>query len=62
MQTIEFTPEEKDVLSEVLAHEIEGINIEVFRTDTHDFKEMLKYRRAVLEHLLEKISSVSVPV
>lgn len=56
MHHIEMTDEQLEVLREVLRHELEAINIEVFRTDTHDFKEMLKHRREVLERVLEKIS------
>lgn len=59
MQTTELSPEELEVLTEVLNHELEAINLEVFRTDTHDFKEKLKRRRAVLERLLEKVTAVT---
>ncbi len=60
MQTTELSTEEREILAEVLKHELESINIEVFRTDTHDFKEKLKHRRAVLEHLLEKVTGAAV--
>jgi len=60
MQSIELTPEEREVISDVLNHEIEAINIEVFRTDTHDFKEKLKRRRTILEHLLQKVTVIPV--
>lgn len=59
MQTTELSPDEREILSEVLNHELEAINIEVFRTDTHDFKEKLKHRRAVLESVLEKVTAVT---
>ena len=58
MVTVELTPEEVEVLREVLAHHIHDMNVEVFRTDTHDYKEMLKHRRAVLEQVLSRIESV----
>lgn len=61
MQTIEFTMEEVEELREMLRHKIEEVNLETFRTDTHDFKQMLKHRRGVLEHLLTKISSAPIP-
>ena len=60
MQSIELTPEEREVISDVLNHELEAINIEVFRTDTHDFKEKLKHRRTILEHLLQKVTVIPV--
>ncbi len=60
MQNFEFTPEELEVLREVLQHGISEIDVEVFRTDTHDFKELLKHRRNVLEHILNKLSPTPV--
>ena len=56
MQAIEFSDEEAEVLREILRHGLSGIDIEVFRTDSRDFKEKLKHRRQVLEQLLEKMS------
>ena len=61
MQNLEFTAEEQEVLKDVLRHDIDEIEIEVFRTDTHDFKQMLKHRRALLEHMLSKLSATQVP-
>ncbi len=58
MQHFELTPEELEILSDVLRHGIGEINIELYRTDTHDFKELLKHRKQVLEHLLDKFSAV----
>ena len=57
MQCIEFTPEELDVLREVLQHKMEEASVEMFRTDTHDFKQMLKHRQQVMEHILAKLST-----
>jgi len=34
------------------------MEVEVLRTDTHDFKAMLKHRREVLEHILAKLPGV----
>jgi hypothetical protein len=56
MQNLEFTAEEQEVLRDVLEHSIAEIDVEVFRTDTHDFKEMLKHRRKVLENITSKVS------
>ena len=57
---IEFTPEEAEVLREILQHGLNEMNVEVIRTDTHDFKTMLKHRREVLEHILAKVSIAPV--
>ena len=60
MHYIQITDEQLEVLREVLRRELEAIKIEVFRTDMHDFKEMLKHRREVLDRLLEKVSAQPV--
>jgi predicted DNA-binding protein (UPF0251 family) len=60
MQTVEFTMDEIEVLREVLQHKIEEAGIEMSRTDTHNFKEMLKRRRQLLDQMLNKVSSVPI--
>jgi phenylalanine-4-hydroxylase len=62
MQRIEFTMEEIELLREILQHKIDEVDVEMFRTDTHDFKQMLKHRRQLLERLRTRFSSVPVPV
>jgi hypothetical protein len=61
MQTIEMSAEEREVLYEVLEREFKGIEQEVFRTDTRDFKELLKHRRTVMEGLMVKLAAVPAP-
>lgn len=60
MQTLEFSPEELEVLRQILHHELNQMDVEVFRTDSLDFKQMLKHRREILEHLTAKVSNVPV--
>ncbi|HTL15883.1 MAG TPA: hypothetical protein VL793_01530 [Patescibacteria group bacterium] len=62
MQSLEFTTEELDVLRELLRAKIDEIDVETFRTDTHDFKQMLKHRRDVLEHMMIKLTNLPVAV
>lgn len=62
MQTFELTAEEMEVLREILQHELTQMEVEVFRTDSRDFKEMLKHRRDILEHLMAKLSNAPVSV
>lgn len=62
MQRFEFTTEEVQVLREVLRHKLDEIDVETFRTDTHDFKQMLKHRRELLEHVLEQLTSAPAAV
>ncbi len=58
MQSFEFSFEELDVLREVLQHAISEIDVEVFRTDTHDFKLKLKQRKDLLEGIRSKLGTV----
>jgi hypothetical protein len=62
MQTIQFAAEELEVLRDLLAHHLAEIDVEVFRTDTRDFKMKLKHRREILEQLLAKISEAPAGV
>ena len=56
MRNFEFTAEEVEILRELLRHGLDEINLEVFRTDTHNFKDMLKQRQHVMEQVLDKLS------
>jgi hypothetical protein len=60
MQTVEFTMDEIEVLREILQHKIDETDVEMSRTDTHNFKEMLKRRRQLLDQMLNKVSSVPI--
>ena len=62
MQSVEFNAEEQEVLRDVLQHAIAEIDIEVFRTDTYDFKQVLKHRRSLLQSVLGKLPPVPVAV
>ncbi len=61
MQTIELSAEEREVLHDVLEREFKEIDMEVLRTDTRDFKELLKHRRMILEQLLVKLAAAPAP-
>lgn len=56
MQTLEFTTEEMEILRDIARRYLHELDVELLHTDTHEFKEMLKRRKAVLEALLEKVS------
>lgn len=60
MQHVELTSEELEVLRELLRHSIGDMDMEVFRTDSHDYKALLKHRREVLERVVEKLSKEPV--
>ncbi len=60
MQTLDLTPEEIELLQEMLRHSRQEIDIEVSRTDSREFKERLKHRRQVLDSALRKLEALPV--
>jgi hypothetical protein len=62
MQTLEFTDEELAVLRDITKRHLHELDVEVLHTDSHDFKEMLKHRKHVLSHVLEKVSASELAV
>ncbi len=58
MQNLQLSAEEAEALKEVLHHLVADLEVEVFRTDTRDFKEILKHRRELFDQILEKLKSV----
>ncbi len=58
MGRVELNAEEVEVLREVISHLINEMDVEVLRTDTRDFKELLKHRREVLERVLSRLEAV----
>jgi len=60
MQKLEFSPEELELLRDMLQHSLSDLNVEVFRTDTRDFKAILKGRRELMEHILAKLRATSL--
>lgn len=62
MKTLEFTAEEIELLRDLLQHTVHDMDLEVCRTDTREFKERLKHRRDVLDHVLMKLGTAPVPV
>ena len=55
MQRLELTSEQREVLRDTVKHAVADMAIEVFRTDSHDFKEMLKHRLMILEQIAGKL-------
>ena len=62
MNELQLNAEEMEVLRDMLRHAIDEMEVEVFRTDTHDFKLKLKHRREVLEHILGKLDWIPITV
>ncbi len=61
MTNLELEPEELKVLEDTLARSISDLSVEIGHTDSHDFKEMLKRRKAVLDQVLDKVKNVAAP-
>lgn len=54
---IQLTPEELELLRDVLAREVSNIKEEIYKTDTREVKEMLKQREATLVSLRDRLRS-----
>lgn len=61
MTQLELTAEEMTILEETLQRSLGDLEEEIGHTDSHEFKEMLKHRKRLLEHLLGKVSGAAVP-
>jgi hypothetical protein len=59
MQRLELSPEEQEILRDVLRQAVGEMEIEVLHTDSHGFKEMLKHRRNVLEQIIERLGALT---
>ena len=55
---LELSNEEQELLTEILENSLPKLDIEIERTDGHDFKVLLKGRRDLLKRLLAKVSRV----
>lgn len=56
MLDLQFNAAELKLMREILERELREIDVEVFRTDSHDFKAILKQRKALMEALLGRFS------
>ena len=54
MSHVELSTEEQELLTELLQNSLMQLEVEIERTDSHDFREGLKRRRAAIKTLLEK--------
>ena len=53
---VAFDHEQVDMLRETVLHALKELRIESARADSHDFREMLHHREAVMEQILAKIT------
>ncbi len=61
MAKLELSSEELKVLRETLERGMSDLDAEVGHTFSHDFKDMLKRRKTVLDQLLRKVQGADVP-
>ena len=61
MANLELTSEELKVLEDTLERSVSDLAMEVGHTDSRDFKETLKQKKSVLDHVLEKVRNAGVP-
>lgn len=53
MLELELTAEERDILLQVLENVLSDLRMEIADTDSFDYREMLKERKAAIAKLLE---------
>lgn len=58
---LQLTAEEQRILRETLQRSVRDLELEVLHTDSHQFKEMLKHRKAALDGLLQKLEDTAIP-
>lgn len=55
MPTFEFTPEELELLRELLTSDLSELRMEIVDTDNSRFKDGLKHRKQIMMDILEKL-------
>lgn len=59
MIQLEVTPEEKEILFQMLEGCLSDLHDEISHTDNYDYREMLKHRRQVLQKLEDALQASS---
>jgi len=57
MLKLDLTPEEQDVLRQVLEDALSDLRMEIADTDSYDYRTMLKGRKAVLAKALAALQA-----
>lgn len=55
MIRIDLTDDEREILGQILEHELSDLRMEIADTDSKDFRDMLKRRKEVLHKVLEAL-------
>ena len=61
MIELELTEEERTILEEVLEAAASDLRMEIANTNSYDFREMLKGRKATLRKVLAALSEAAEP-
>lgn len=62
MLELNLDEEEASILAEVLGNDLSDLRMEIAHTDSWDFREMLKRRKAVLMKAVESLAEQASPV
>jgi len=60
MKTISMTPEEHELLLEIMQCCLSDLRVEITRTDHWDYKRRLRERKVLVIQLLEKLKEMQV--
>ncbi|MCL4272928.1 MAG: hypothetical protein QY328_18290 [Anaerolineales bacterium] len=58
MPTLQLTPEELQLLKDVLENDLSDLRMEITHTDGSDFKDSLKQRKHLMADILEKLQNI----
>lgn len=53
---LQLTPEERELLRELIQERHRDLILEIARTDHHHFRQVLRTKQKVMEQLLEKVA------
>ena len=56
MTELNLTPEQAEILKEVLDSHLSDLRIEITHTDKYDFQEMLKHRKKTLNEIEDMLT------
>jgi len=60
MSTLNLTPNEHQLLQELLESALSELRVEIVSTDRIDFKQALKERKQLMTDILEKLQKINL--
>lgn len=58
MPTLQLTPDELQLLKDMLENDLSDLRMEITHTDRSDFKDSLKQRKQLMADILEKLHNI----